>query len=182
MIHLTGYKIIEEISIGSNSIILRGTRNLDSCPVIIKLLNKEYPSIKELSDFAREYEIMDMISSDAIIETYSMEKYNNSLAIILEDIGGESVDRVLKSIKASITEKLTLAIQMTHCLIQLHKQNIIHKDVNPSNFIWNYKTNQVKIIDFGISAELIREASQSINLNIVEGSLDRKSTRLNSSH
>ena len=172
MIHFAGYKIIEKISTDSNSIILRGTRNLDNCPVIIKLLNKEYPSTKELSDFIREYEIIDRIIGDGIIKAYSTEKYNNSLALIIEDIGGESVDKILHSIKLDLMEKLSLAIKMTQCLIQLHNQNIIHKDVNPSNFIWNYITNQVKIIDFGISAELIREASQCINLNILEGSLN----------
>ncbi len=172
MIRFAGYKIIEEISIDSNSIILRGTRNLDNCPIIIKILNKEYPSSKELSDFIREYEIMDRITGDGIMKAYSMEKYNNSRAIIMEDIGGESVDKILHSTKLDLVEKLSLAIKMTQCLIQLHKQNIIHKDVNPSNFIWNYKTNQVKIIDFGISAELMREASQCINLNILEGSLN----------
>jgi serine/threonine protein kinase len=78
----------------------------------------------------------------------------------------------LKTFKADIDEKLSLAIQMTNSLIQLHKENIIHKDVNPSNYIWNSKTNQVKIIDLGISAELIREASQCVNLNVLEGTLD----------
>ena len=172
MIHLTGYKTIEELSTDGNSIIFRATRNLDDCPVIIKLLNKEYPSTKELSVFIREYEIMGRITGDGIIKAYAAEKYNNSIAIIMEDIGGESIDRALRSIKLGITDKLSLAIQMTDCLIQIHKQNIIHKDINPANFVWNSKTNQVKIIDFGISAELIREASQSINLNILEGSLN----------
>ncbi|HEX9059178.1 MAG TPA: serine/threonine-protein kinase PknK, partial [Clostridia bacterium] len=172
MIHIEGYKIKEEISRSGNSTILRGIRDLDNCPVVIKLLNREYPSTRELSVFIREYEVMDKAVGDGIIKAYTLEKYNNSLAIIMEDIGGDSVDKVLKSIKAGIAEKLSLTIQMTNSLVQLHKQNIIHKDVNPANFIWNYKTNQVKIIDFGISAELMREASQCINLNVLEGSLD----------
>jgi len=172
MFTFAGYKITKKIYIDSNSMIFRGTRNLDNCPVIIKLLNKEYPSSKELSNFIQEYEIMDKITGENIIKAYSMEKYNNSMAIVMEDIGGQSIDKVLRSIKLDIVEKLLLAIKMTECLIQLHKQNIIHKDINPSNFIWNYNTNQVKIIDFGISAEIIREASQSINLNILEGSLN----------
>ena len=172
MIHFTGYKIIEEIYKGENSTILRGTRDSDGCPVVIKLLNREYPSAKELSNFIREFEIMNKITQDGIIKAYNLEKYNNSLAIIMEDIGGESVANILKSFEAGIDEKLSLAIQMTNSLIQLHKENIIHKDVNPSNYIWNNRTKQVKIIDFGISAELIREASQCVNLNILEGTLD----------
>ena len=145
---------------------------MDNCPVIIKLLNNEYPSTKEISAFIREYDIVSRIAGEEVIKAYAIEKYRNSLAIVMEDIGGESVNKVLQSINIGFGEKLSLAIQMTDSLIQIHKQNIIHKDVNPTNFIWNYKTNKVKIIDFGISAELVREASQSINLNILEGTLD----------
>lgn len=172
MIQFTGYKVTEEIYNSENSKIFRATRDSDSIPVVIKMLNREYPSAKELSAFIREYEIMNKVTQEGIIKAYSLEKYNNSLAIIMEDIGAESVARVLKSFKAGINEKLSLAIQMTESLIQLHKHNIVHKDVNPSNFIWNINTHQVKIIDFGISAELMRESSQSINLNILEGTLN----------
>jgi histidine kinase len=172
MVHLPGYTIKTEIFRGENSTILSGIRNCDNCPVILKFLNREHPAPIELSAFIREYEIINKISGDRIIKTYGVEKYNNSLFIVLEDIGGESIDKVLQSIKPGITEKISLAIQMTQSLIQIHQNNIIHKDINPTNFIWNYKTNQLKIIDFGISAEIIREASQCINLNVLEGSLD----------
>jgi len=172
MVRFTGYKITEEIFKGKNSMILRGTRDSDNYPVIIKLLNREYPSNTELSNFIREFEMINKITQDGIIKAYCMEKYNNSPAIILEDIGAESVAKVLEKFKPSIDEKLSLAIKMTDSLLQLHKQNIIHKDVNPSNFIWNDKTNQVKIIDLGISTELVRESSQCINSNILEGTLD----------
>ena len=172
MLRLIGYRIKEEISKNDNSSIYRGTRESDNCPVVIKLLNREYPTFRELSAFAREYEIMSKLSGDGIIKAYSMVKYNNSLAIIMEDIGGESISGVLQSTKTGIAEKLSLAIKMTHALIQTHQQNIIHKDVNPTNFIWNYGTNQVKIIDFGISTELIRESSRSIDLNVLEGTIN----------
>lgn len=172
MIYLTGYNIKEEIFRSDNSTILRGTRASDNCPVVIKLLNREYPSTKELSIFIREYEIMKNINQSGIIKAYSIENYNNGFAIIMEDIGGESVARLMKSIKPNIANKMSLTIKMIQSLIQLHKQNIIHKDVNPYNFIWNYETDEVKIIDFGISAQLTREAPQVINLNTIEGTLD----------
>lgn len=172
MIHLAGYKIDKDIYRGANSTVLRGIRLSDNCPVVIKLLNREYPSAKEISAFNREYHIMSRLSCNGIIRVYSLEKSKNRLAIVMEDIGGESVDKVLKSINANILEKLSLAIQMTDSLIQIHQNNIIHKDINPTNFVWNYETNQVKIIDFGISTELVREAPQSINLNILEGTFE----------
>jgi diguanylate cyclase (GGDEF)-like protein len=172
LINLPGYQIKEEIFKSNQSTIFHGTRDTDNRPIVVKLLNHEYPSAKELSGFLREYEITDKLIGDGIINVYTLEKYNNSLAIIMEDFGGESITKALKSLKLSLVEKLSLAIQMTNSLIQTHQQNIIHKDVNPTNFVWNLKTNIVKIIDFGISTELTREASQCINLNILEGTLD----------
>jgi len=62
MINLSGYQINEEIFISYNSTLFRGIRSSDKKPVIIKLLNKEYPSEKELSYFRREYEITEKLS------------------------------------------------------------------------------------------------------------------------
>ena len=172
MISLAGYQINNEIHKSNRTIVFRGTRLSDNCPVVIKYLSKEYPTSKELSDFTYEYKIMNKLSGEGIIKPYDIVKYGNSLAIIMEDIGGESIADAMKSTKLSITEKMLLSIQMTDSLLQVHKQNIIHKDVNPSNFIWNRKTNQVKIIDFGISTELASEDFQYTNTMNPDGTLE----------
>ena len=132
MISLAGYQINNEIHKSNRTIVFRGTRLSDNCPVVIKYLSKEYPTSKELSDFTYEYKIMNKLSGEGIIKPYDIVKYGNSLAIIMEDIGGESIADAMKSTKLSITEKMLLSIQMTDSLLQVHKQNIIHKDVNPS--------------------------------------------------
>lgn len=171
MINLPGYQIKEVIFKSYRSIIFRGFRDSDNAPIIIKLLNHEYPSAKEISQFQREYEIAAKLMGDGIIKVYHLEKYNNSLAIVMEDFGGESIANALHVTKLSLADKITLAIKMVDSLIQIHQQNIIHKDVNPSNLIWNPQTGQLKIIDFGISSELTREISQLSNMHLLEGTL-----------
>ncbi|HEY9302029.1 MAG TPA: AAA family ATPase, partial [Phormidium sp.] len=54
---------------------------------------------------------------------------------------------------------------------QIHKANIIHKDINPSNIVYNPQTKQLKIIDFGISTQLTRETPILKNPNVLEGTL-----------
>ena len=88
MIHLTGYKIKKKFSKARTQQYFEDSDS-DNRPVVIKLLNREYPSAKELSAFIREYEIM-KITLDGIIKGKN-GKCNNSLAIIIEDIGGESI-------------------------------------------------------------------------------------------
>jgi serine/threonine protein kinase len=55
----------------------------------------------------------------------------------------------------SMREFLPRAIQIADSLGQIHTANVIHKDINPANIVWNQATN--KIIDFGIATVLPRE-------------------------
>jgi hypothetical protein len=60
---------------------------------------------------------------------------------------------------------------LTDILGHIHQQNIIHKDINPANWIFNPSTWQVKLIDFGIASVLPRENPTLKNPNQLEGTL-----------
>ncbi len=53
----------------------------------------------------------------------------------------------------------------------VHQQQIIHKDINPSNLVLNPNTQELKLIDFGISTQLSRENPTFRNPNLLEGTL-----------
>jgi serine/threonine protein kinase len=38
-----------------------------------------------------------------------------------------------------------------NALNHVHKNGIIHRDIKPENMLVDYKTNSLKIIDFGLS-------------------------------
>jgi len=71
----------------------------------------------------------------------------------------------------NLEEFLQLAIATTASLAQVHTANIIHKDINPSNIVYNPDTKQLKIIDFSISTVLSRENQALKNPNALEGTL-----------
>ncbi|EDN68676.1 Serine/Threonine protein kinase and Signal Transduction Histidine Kinase [Beggiatoa sp. PS] len=143
----------------------RGVRTEDNQPVILKALKEDYPTPEELTRYRQEYEITKNLTLDGVVKTYGLEKYQNTLVIILEDFGGESLKDLLKAIQfpfekeglEGISQFLHLAIQIAGTLGQIHAANIIHKDINPANLVWNQENGQVKIIDFGISSRLPRE-------------------------
>lgn len=41
--------------------------------------------------------------------------------------------------------------EILYCLIEIHKLNIIHRDIKPHNIIVDLTTKSVKLIDFGLS-------------------------------
>jgi len=171
MISIPGYDVTEKLNEGMNSIVYRGQRKSDTKPVILKLLNNTHPTSIELARFKREYRITGSLNSEGVIRVYGLEKFNNSLVMVLEDFGGESLDRIIVRDPLTFTDFLPLSIRLADILGQVHQLRIIHKDINPSNIVWNPEADQVKIIDFGIATELSRENPEARNPDTLEGSL-----------
>ncbi|MBF0119810.1 MAG: response regulator [Desulfobacterales bacterium] len=168
---IPNYNILNKLYESTNSIVYRGYRTRDNLPVILKLLNKEYPKPIELSRFNREYEITSNMNLDGVIRCYSLEPCENSLIMVIEDFGGESINKLFLNSKMDVLQFLPIAIVIVDILAKIHQKHIIHKDINPANIVFNPKTGKLKIIDFGISTELSKENPELINPNVIEGTL-----------
>lgn len=168
---LQGYSLIETLYQSGSTAVYRGTRAADGTPVICKLLSMEYPSAKDLSCFRREYEIGNKLQGKGTVKLCALEQVSNSLAIVMEDFGGEALSRSRSLAEAGIDEKLNIAAQIAAALAEIHRMNVIHKDINPANIVRNPQSGVVKIIDFGIATELPREAASFLDVGSLEGTL-----------
>ena len=176
MIEINGYQIIAQIYEGDNSIVYRGIRQQDNLPVILKMLKQDYPTPSQLTNYRQEYEITRHLNLKGVIKAYSLEEYQRTLVIIFEDFGGNSLNKLInnseqKQAISSLHKFLDIAIQAAEILAQIHAANVIHKDINPANLVWHSETNQLKIIDFGISTQLTDENPTLKNPNVLEGTL-----------
>jgi len=171
MNNLKDYQIITQIYESSNSRVYQATYTPENKPVIIKLLKENYPTPAELTRYKQEYEITCSLTIDGVIKAYDIQQYQNTLGMILEDFGGKSLNFIINERKITLSEFLELAIKVTNILAEIHAANVIHKDINPSNIVWNVRTDQLKIIDFGISTVFTRENPIINNPNLLEGTL-----------
>ncbi|NEP00717.1 MAG: AAA family ATPase [Symploca sp. SIO2E9] len=171
MLNFAGYKLFKKLYESSNSLVYRGFRIVNNQPVIIKILKPAYPSPTKIAWFRREYEITKKLNIKGVVNAYSLENHQFRWVMALEDFGGKSLDNLMHIRQFSLADFLSLAIQIVDILLQVHQRHIIHKDLNPSNIVWNQKTGQVKLIDFGISTTLSRENTAFRNPNLLEGTL-----------
>jgi len=155
----------------ANSLVYRGVREQDNQPMILKLLKENYPTPQELLRYRTEYHITRDLNQPGVVQVYDLQKYQNTLVMLIEDFGGESLKVWMQQRQFGLEEFLQIAIKTTEILEQIHAANVIHKDINPSNIIYNPATGQLKIIDFGISTQLTRETPTIKNPNVLEGTL-----------
>ena len=171
MINIPGYQIIAKIYEGTNSIVYRAKQDPDNQSVVLKLSKGNHSKEAENNRYRKEYEILKSLNLSGVTKAYGLEKYQNGLVIILEDFGGASLKTLIASEKFTILGFLRLAIKVAESLGEIHSANIIHKDINPSNIIFNQTTGELKIIDFSISSVLSRESHQLENSKLLEGTL-----------
>jgi predicted ATPase/signal transduction histidine kinase/GAF domain-containing protein/tRNA A-37 threonylcarbamoyl transferase component Bud32 len=176
MTSLSDFLIKEKIHESSTSLVHRGVRQLDACPVVLKVLKPDYPTPTALARYTHEYDITRSLNLEGVIRAYGLQNHERTLVMILEDFGGESLERWIQRSPVqycpmSLHEWLRLSIQLTEILGQIHTANVIHKDINPSNIVVNPETGVVKIIDFGISTRFSYTTPTFQNSGVLEGTL-----------
>ncbi len=168
---IPGYTITEEIFRGRKRIVYRGTGDEDDKAVIIKTLSTEYPSDSDIASLKREYQIIKALKHEGIVKALSFEADKNRPALVLEDIGGKSLKTFIDDDKIDFLISLEIAVKLAQAVATLHQNQIIHKDINPKNIVFNLKTKQVKLIDFSISSRLPKENQKLSSPVSLEGTL-----------
>lgn len=168
---ILGYRLVEQLYLGSRTAVYRGVQIAGERPVAIKLLRREHPSFGELVQFRNQYAIAKKLPISGIVRPLSLETVGNTYALVMEDWGGISLDKYSRKQPLELTQVLGIALQIAEILQDLHRHRVIHKDIKPANILIHPETQQIKLIDFSIASLLPKETQEIQNPNILEGTL-----------
>ncbi|MEH1772655.1 trifunctional serine/threonine-protein kinase/ATP-binding protein/sensor histidine kinase [Nostoc sp.] len=175
VVSIPGYQVSEELYNGSRTLVYRAVREIDSLPVVIKLLKNPYPSFSELVQFRNQYMIAKNLNSSTIIQTYSLKTHQNGYVLVMEDFGGISLKDYFARDQTRdigfLEEFLQIAIALCNTLDILIRHRVIHKDIKPANILIHPETKEVKLIDFSIASLLPRETQSLMSPSVLEGTL-----------
>ncbi|HLO46850.1 MAG TPA: AAA family ATPase [Kamptonema sp.] len=173
MHQIPGYRIFEQLYSGVRTAVYRAFPIDSQTPVILKLLQKDYPTFSELIQFRNQYTIGKNLDIPGIVKTYGLEFSQNRYILSMEDFGGISLEKYLiqQGKHLPIEDFLNIACHLATILQNIHQQRIIHKDIKPGNILINPNTKEIRITDFSISSLLPRETQEIQNPNILEGTL-----------
>lgn len=186
-----GYQIIEQIYVGSRTIVYRAVAKDSQQPVIIKLLRQDAPNFADLLHFRNQYTIVKNLEIAGIVRPLSLETWGDRYALVMADFGGislrqwldqqrlnwnvvdtqESTSCLTATVSTRLGSVLAIALQMTEILAQLHQAQIIHKDIKPANILIQPESQQVQLIDFSIASTLPKETAEIQNPAGLAGTL-----------
>ena len=170
MLTIPGYEPVGPIHEGQRSTIIKARRSRDGQLVVLKVLKPDSASADARGRYQRESEILQALrEAPSVVRLMGVETDRPDPVLVLEDFGADSLAALLKKRSFGLEETLSIGIQLTESLEQIHSANIIHQDINPGNILYNPNTGQIKIIDFGISMMFPKENPMIKSPDLMEG-------------
>ncbi|ETW94899.1 MAG: hypothetical protein ETSY1_32885 [Candidatus Entotheonella factor] len=168
---LPGYTMHEALTHGKQYTIYRGVRETDQLPVLIKLLKTSRPEPTEIAQLKREYDIIKSLDITGVVKALAFEIHQHQPALILEDMGGHPLAAYCTSNTLDFTRCLTAAIQIASTLEELHRHEMIHRDLNPQHIIVTLDPLCINLINFSLASRLPQETPTLVPPHLHEDTL-----------
>ncbi|MES2649094.1 MAG: adenylate/guanylate cyclase domain-containing protein [Bacteroidota bacterium] len=154
------YKILAQIDTDSRFVTYHALQETGGAAVLLKIPKSLYPSVQVRQKLELEYAILRKSEHPNIIRILRIEPYENSIALILEHLEGQTLQASNRTGLKDLNDFFEPAIKITSALKQLHSKGIIHKNINPQNILIGPQRGQLTLTGFSLAEELSREAKQ----------------------
>jgi serine/threonine protein kinase len=115
-------------------------------------------------DRKKKYNKKESLIYDLLINEQNMVKKkdyfeDNDFSYLIMPLYYKSCEKIFKKNKNSLNEKdiLMIGIQILQQINYLHRNNLLHQDIKPDNFIFDKNNNKFKLIDFGLCKRYIKD-------------------------
>jgi serine/threonine-protein kinase len=161
------YVILEELGRGGMGVVYKAMDRVLDRVVALKVLPSDMRQNQQVvQTFFREAKAAASLTHPNIVVVFDAGEEDGVYYIAMEYIEGKTLKQMVKS-NGPFPLPLLLLIsgQVAKGLGYAHSHKIIHRDVKPSNLLWQSREKHVKITDFGL-AKVIQEV---VNFQTVVG-------------
>ncbi|WP_162241754.1 diguanylate cyclase [Pseudorhodoferax sp. Leaf267] len=163
------FTVLERLHESQRSVVLRC---LDaSGRKVVKFLRAAAPSPGEVARFRREFELSRRLAHAHVVSATAMGSHEGLLFMAMPDDNAVALRDLLQGHALPARQALQAAIAVVQALEAVHARNVVHKDIAPGNIVANFAAGTVKLIDFGIAAELSSERPELARPEDLEGTL-----------
>lgn len=142
---------------GGMGMIFRAEQLTTGREVAVKLLHPHVAAQEQFTArFLREAKVSTMFEHSNIVRVYDLgETDGGALYLVMELLDGEPLEEVIRcEAPLSVDRIVDVGLQMLDGLGEAHTQEVVHRDMKPSN-VFVSKTrhgeDEIKLLDFGVA-------------------------------
>ncbi|SDE08372.1 diguanylate cyclase [Rhodospira trueperi] len=99
----------------------------------------------------REFQVLSLGDGDRILRPNALGLFNGARAIVFDDQPGRVLSEALREAPIPWTRVLSWAVDIADALQDLHGAWIVHRNVNPTSFLWSAETDNVHLMDAAVA-------------------------------
>src|SRR5271169_6653071 len=136
------------------------------CPVTLKVISERYlgDEMARLR-FLREARAAASVRHPNVASVFHLGRTGQNYFYAMEFVEGETLESLIKrSNRLGVKLALEIATQVAAGLAAIHEQNLVHRDIKPTNIMVRLKEEgslTAKIIDLGLAKTLVESASEA---------------------
>ncbi len=155
------YRVTSKIGAGGMGEVYGATDTKLSREVAIKVLPQTLSDESSvIARFEREAKVLASLNHPNIATIFGIEDLDDSRAIIMELVEGETLAERLQRGALPLDQCLRVFRQIAEALRAAHAKGVVHRDLKPGNIKFT-RDGLVKVLDFGL-------AKPNLNLNTAE--------------
>jgi predicted ATPase/transcriptional regulator with GAF, ATPase, and Fis domain len=169
-VDLSAY-VLERLHGDDEFILHRGhTNGADPRSILLLEAASAHPSLETLKKLDREHSLRGELEAAWAARPLAVSRYREQLVLVREDPGGEPLSRLMRG-PMEIRQSLRIALGLVTALRELHRHQLIHKDLKPSNILVDVVSGQSWLTGFGIASRLAREHPAAAPPEFIAGTL-----------
>lgn len=147
------YRIVGAVGSGGAGRVFRVEHAITGRVEAMKvLLESRTDSEAPAERFQREIKLQAKLDHPGIASVHNAFWAKEELVMIMELVGGNSLDQLIAAGPANIEPTLRFGMQSLEALDYAHRQGVTHRDVKPENIMVT-TDGRVKLMDFGLAKE-----------------------------
>ncbi|MFZ2163280.1 MAG: AAA family ATPase [Sideroxyarcus sp.] len=166
---IPGYTLIAPVCEAGDLLLYRATRELDGLAVLLKVPAAPRPEPAVSRRLEHEYELARNLDSSRIARPVALERHAGNVALVLEQGPTKTLASLLGS-PMDIQVFLQVAIGITAALTELHRHELIHKDIKPEHVLLD-EAGHVWLTGLGIASRMPREHQAPEPPEVIAGTL-----------
>ena len=168
------YTLEKELGRGGFGITFRANHRYLGQPVVIKTLNESLRRDRNFAEFDRKFQdearrLASCVHPNIVrVSDFFVE--DGQPYMVMDYIAGQNLGEVVAG-NNSLPENLAILYitQIGAALKAVHQKGLLHRDIKPQNILLRQGTQEVVLIDFGISREFTAGATQNHTNMVSDG-------------
>lgn len=151
------YKLQRAIARGGMAMVYESIDIQLQREVAVKVMPERLKTQKAHQRFMREARLAAAVNHENVVQTYDAGVLDSGAPfLVMELLRGDTVYRLLKQVgRIPLPEACRITISVLGGIAAANAQGVVHRDLKPSNVLVLNADRRVKVIDFGLSKDIL---------------------------